>query len=121
MKSVPSVFWSARLSSCHTISEVRRLLADHRVEHGSNLHQVIMARWRRFCGMKILQMDIDEIRSPEAWRELYYACPSGSPEEAVALGVWQLHSSGHDFASYRNRIVAKARRTARKLYSALYR
>lgn len=95
-----------RVAACATLVDVRRLLSQ--VLWKSAEYRALMNRWRLLCRSEIFKIHGAPNRSglAEPWRELYSRCPSGSPEERVALALWQ-ERMPHErhLVKYRRRVV----------------
>ncbi|KKU67950.1 MAG: hypothetical protein UX89_C0010G0029 [Parcubacteria group bacterium GW2011_GWA2_47_16] len=110
-----------RVEECETIFDLRLLLSQ--VRWRSPEYRALMSRWRRLCFEQMLKLELNpgfssllEGGKARVWRKVYELCPSGSPEEAIALGAWQgLMSYDADLVSYRQRVCSQARKVGRSL------
>lgn len=82
-----------QVEACGTFTDVRRLLSQ--VRWKSPEYKALMLRWREICRVEIrkLKAFTDGCPVNEAcarWKSLFEQCPSGSLEETVAYGLWQV-------------------------------
>jgi|SRR3989338_5023051 len=97
-----------RVEACVSFVDVRRLLSQ--VRWCSPEYRTLMNQWRFICRTEIFKIHGAPNRSAHAelWCELYAQCPSGSPEEKVALGLWQERMPRDpDLEKYRRRIICE--------------
>ena len=113
-----------RVLACNTLVDIRHLLSQ--VRWRSAEYHALMRRWRELCRLKIVQLNryqpipwgpvdlisldpSNKVMMGKVWRDLYENCPSGSPEEEIALGLWQGYMAHDpDLAKYRQRVFVNA-------------
>ena len=115
-----------RVAACTTFTDVRCLLSQIRWK--SPEYWALMRRWRVLCQVEIRRLLTYGISAVgrysiaasnqvvEAWRKLQENSPSGSPEETVAIGLWQNWMPPVPFLElYRRRVCRKAFKAASRL------
>ena len=98
----------------------RRLFSMLKARWKSPEYRAAIRRWRGLCRFEIMKWREFESRKAAAffWHQLYLLCPSGTPEEKVALALWQFFMPyDPDLMEYRRRVIREGDRAKKRFTS----